>query len=114
MSKTRTTRSNGLGERFNRTLGTQLAILTSRHQRDWDRHLLLVLWSYQTAVQESSCCKPVALMLGRELSTHVGLVSGAPPEPEITGGAELDYYRRLMDRMRVLHEYSQAQAEERP
>lgn len=77
-----------MGECFNRTLGTQLAILTSRHQRDWDCHLLLSLWSY--TVQEPSCCKPVALMLRRELSTHVGLVSGAPPEPEITGGAELD------------------------
>lgn len=31
--------SNGLLERFNlSTLTTQLAILTSEHQRDWDRH----------------------------------------------------------------------------
>ena len=58
--KTRTTplhpQSDGLVERFNRTLATQLAILTSQHQRDWDRHLPLVLWSYRTAVQESSHC----------------------------------------------------------
>ncbi|KAJ8333691.1 hypothetical protein SKAU_G00410100 [Synaphobranchus kaupii] len=81
LSKTRTTllysQSDGLVEGFNRTLATQLAILTSQHQRDWD---------YRTAVQESSQCMPAALMFGRELRTLVDLVFGAPPEPEIAGG----------------------------
>ncbi len=71
VKKTRTTplhpQSDGLVERFNRTLATQLAILTSQHQRDWDQHLPLVLWAYRTAVQESSQCTPAALMFGREL-----------------------------------------------
>jgi len=31
---------------------------------------------------------------------------GAPPELEIAGGAELDYYRRLTDRMIMVHEYT--------
>jgi len=90
VSKTGTTplhpQSDGLVERFNRTLATQLAILTSHHQWDWDHHLPLVLWSYRTVVQESSRCTPAALMLRRELRTPVDLVFGAPPEPEIAGG----------------------------
>ncbi|KAK2919988.1 hypothetical protein Q8A73_002192 [Channa argus] len=98
--KTRTTplhpQSDGLVERFNRTLATQLAILTSRHQKDWDQHLPLVLWAYRTAVQESSQCTPATLMFGRELRT--------PPEPEITGGPELDYLRRLKERLSVVHQ----------
>uniref|UniRef100_A0A665WFN6 Integrase catalytic domain-containing protein n=1 Tax=Echeneis naucrates TaxID=173247 RepID=A0A665WFN6_ECHNA len=115
VNKTRTTplhpQSDGLVERFNRTLATQLAILTSQHQRDWDRHLPLVLWSYRTAVQESSQCTPAALMFGRELRTPVDLVFGAPPEPEIAGGKEMDYFRRLKDRLQVVHDYTrQAQA----
>ncbi|CAI5682786.1 unnamed protein product [Oreochromis niloticus] len=117
VEKTRTTplhpQSDGLVERFNRTLATQLAILTSRHQQDWDRHLPLVLWSYRTAVQESSQCTPAALMLGRELRTPVDLVFGSPPppEPEIDGGPEMDYYRRLRERLQVVHDYTrQAQA----
>ncbi|CAI5692683.1 unnamed protein product [Oreochromis niloticus] len=115
VEKTRTTplhpQSDGLVERFNRTLATQLAILTSRHQRDWDRHLPLVLWSYRTAVQESSQCTPAALMFGRELRTPVDLVFGSPPEPEIVGGPEMDYYRRLRERLQVVHDYTrQAQA----
>ncbi|KAJ8351980.1 hypothetical protein SKAU_G00234560 [Synaphobranchus kaupii] len=73
VTKTRTTplhpQSDGLVERFNHTLATQLAILASQHQRDWDRHLPLVLWAYRSAVQESSQLTPAALMFGRELRT---------------------------------------------
>ncbi|KAL7841346.1 hypothetical protein SRHO_G00250370 [Serrasalmus rhombeus] len=71
--KTRTTplhpQSDGLVERFNKTLATQLAILADKHQRDWDRHLPLVLWSCRAAVQESMSFTPAQLMLGRELRT---------------------------------------------
>lgn len=54
MDKTRTTplhpQSDGLVEHFN--LQQQLPILTADHQRDWDRHIPLVLM----AVQSSTCC----------------------------------------------------------
>lgn len=106
--KTRTTplhpQSDGLVERFNRTLATQLAILTSRKQRDWDLHLPLVLWAYRTAVQESTKCTPAALLFGRELRTPVDLVFGPPPEPEVEGEAGMDYYGQLRDRLREVHE----------
>lgn len=71
--------SDGLVERFNHTLATQLAILTSRQQRDWDQHLPLVLMAYRSAVQESTKCTPAALMFGHELRTPVDLVFGSPP-----------------------------------
>ncbi|XP_053351273.1 uncharacterized protein LOC128520866 [Clarias gariepinus] len=84
VKKTRTTplhpQSDGLVERFNRTLTTQLAVLTSARQKDWDEHLPLVLWAYRTAVQESSQLTPAALMFGRELRTPVDLVFGPPPQ----------------------------------
>ncbi|CAL9701640.1 unnamed protein product [Knipowitschia caucasica] len=110
IKKARTTllhpQSDGLVERFNRTLATQLAILVSKHQRDWDRYLPLVLWAYRTAVQESSQCTPAALMFGRELRTPVDLVFGSPPEPEIAGGHEMDYFQRLREHLRVVHDYT--------
>ncbi|RXN05567.1 Retrovirus-related Pol poly from transposon [Labeo rohita] len=116
VKKTRTTplhpQSDGLVERFNRTLATQLAILTSQHQRDWDQHLPLVLWAYRTAVQESSQCTPAALMFGRELRTPVDLVFGSPPEPEIAGGPELDYFRRLKERLSTVHQLAREALEE--
>ena len=45
--KNRTTalhpQSDGLVERFNRTLAQQLAVVTAKYQRDWDTHVPLVL-----------------------------------------------------------------------
>lgn len=96
MQKTRTIslhpQSDGLVERFNQTLATQLAILTNQYQRDWDRHLPLVLWSYRTA-----------LMFGRELRTPVDLVFRPPPEPEVPGKPCFEYFYHLCERLRVVH-----------
>ena len=106
ITKTRTTPlhpQRRLVERFNRTLATQLAILTSHQQRDWDLHLPLVLWAYRTAVQESTKCTSAVLMFGHELRTPVDLVFGPPPESEVAGPG-LDYLYHLRDRLRVVHE----------
>ncbi|XP_029574004.1 uncharacterized protein LOC115165110 [Salmo trutta] len=82
--KTRTTplhpQSDGLVERFNRTLAQQLAIVTSKHQRDWDTHLPFILMACRSAVQESTACSPALLMLGRELRTPAELTFGHPPD----------------------------------
>ncbi|KAG7468788.1 Transposon Ty3-I Gag-Pol poly [Solea senegalensis] len=116
--KTRTTplhpQSDGLVERFNRTLGEQLALHVSEHQRDWDRHLPLVLMACRSAVQESTGCSPALLMLGNELRTPVVVAFGQPPDaPGVPPGPE--YARRLQDRLETTHQFAreQMQAAER-
>uniref|UniRef100_A0A8C9SS53 Integrase catalytic domain-containing protein n=1 Tax=Scleropages formosus TaxID=113540 RepID=A0A8C9SS53_SCLFO len=108
--KTRTTplhpQSDGLVERFNRTLTTQLSVLTSRHQRDWDRHVPLVLWACRSAVQESTGCTPALLMFGRELRTPVDLAFGSPPEPEVGGEVGPEYLRQLRRRLESAHAFA--------
>ncbi|KAI4877894.1 hypothetical protein NFI96_002308 [Prochilodus magdalenae] len=105
--KTRTTplhpQSDGLVERFNRTLATQLAILTDQHQRDWDRHLPLVLWSCRAAVQESTGFTPAQMMLAREMRTPTDLIFGRPPETEelVT---EPEFVRGLRERVHCVHQ----------
>lgn len=44
-------------------------------------------------------------MFGPELRRPVDLVLGAPPEPEIVGGQEMDYFRRLKEQLQVAHDY---------
>ena len=110
--KTRTTpqrpQSDGLVERFHRTMGQQLAILTSQHQRDWDNYLPLVLMACRTAVQESTSCTPSLLMLGRELRTPAELAFGRPPDaPDCSPGPQ--YARRLQDRLESAHLFAQEQ-----
>uniref|UniRef100_A0AAV2LIB8 Integrase catalytic domain-containing protein n=1 Tax=Knipowitschia caucasica TaxID=637954 RepID=A0AAV2LIB8_KNICA len=107
--KTRTTplhpQSDGLVERFNRTLAKQLAIITAEHQRDWDMHLPLVLLAYRSSVQESTACTPALLMLGRELRTPREMCFGRPPHtPAVPPGPE--YARRLQDRMETAHAFA--------
>ena len=99
---------DGLVERFHRTMGQQLAILTSQHQRDWDNHLPLVLMACRTAVQESTSCTPSLLMLGRELRTPAELAFGRPPDaPDCSPGPQ--YARRLQDRLESAHLFAQEQ-----
>uniref|UniRef100_A0A3P9L4N5 Gypsy retrotransposon integrase-like protein 1 n=1 Tax=Oryzias latipes TaxID=8090 RepID=A0A3P9L4N5_ORYLA len=82
--KTRTTplhpQSDGLVERFNRTLAEQLAIVADRHQRDWDTHVPLLLMGYRSAAQDSTACSPALLMLGREIRTPAEIAMGKPPD----------------------------------
>ncbi|CAI5661042.1 unnamed protein product [Oreochromis niloticus] len=111
IKKTRTTplhpQSDGLVERFNRTLAQQLAIV-KEHQRDWDYHLPLILMAYRSAVQDSTQCTPGLLMLGRELRTPAELAFGKPPDaPEAPPGR--DYARRLQDRLDSAHSYAREQ-----
>ena len=114
IQKTRTTplrpQSDGLVERLHRTLGQQLAILTSKHQRNWDEHLPLVLMACRSAVQESTACTPALLMLGRELRTPAELAFGRPPDsPAVPPGPE--YARRLQDRLDSAHAFARVQQE---
>ncbi|KAJ8391970.1 hypothetical protein AAFF_G00082800 [Aldrovandia affinis] len=54
---------------------------------------------------------PASLLFGQELRTPVDLVSGPPPEPEVEGGPEVDFLRRLQERLKVVHDFTcQAQA----
>ena len=113
--KTRTTplhpQSDGLVERFNQTLETQMAIVTSKHQRDWDRHLPLILLSYRTAVQESTGCTPATLMFGKELRTPVDLAFGTPPCTDLPMEPGPDYLRGLQQRLAEVHDFTRKRQE---
>ena len=110
--KTRTTplhpQSDGLVERFNKTLAEQLAIVTAKHQRDWDMQLPLVLMACRSAVQESTACTPALLMLGREIRTPAELAFGRPPDSP-PGPPGLEYARKLQDRLETAHNFARKQ-----
>ena len=112
ITKTRTIplhpQSDGLVERFNRTLAEQLSILTTIHQCDGDMHLPLVLMACLTAVHDSTSCTPSLLMLGRELRTPAELAFGRPPDAaQVPAGPY--YARRLQDRLDSAHAYARRQ-----
>lgn len=82
--KTRTTpynpKSDGLVERFNRTVQSMLTAFVNDARDDWDEHLPYVMMAYRASVQESTKCTPNLLMLGREVNLPVDLMVGEPSD----------------------------------
>ena len=68
--KTRTTpyhpESDGLVERFNRTLLIMLAMFAGENRDDWDDLLPAVMMAYRSSVHESTGFSPYRLMFGEE------------------------------------------------
>lgn len=72
--------SDGLVERFNRTLIDMLSKFVGEHRDDWDTHLPYLLCAYRASVNESTGCSPNLLMLGREVTLPVDLMFQSPEE----------------------------------
>ena len=58
--------TNGITERFNKTLCTMLSMYVSKHQRDWDEPIPYVTFAYRTAVHTSTNQTPFKVVYGRE------------------------------------------------
>ena len=98
-------------ERYNRTIEAQLATFDQDHQRDWDRHLPLLLMSYRSAVHETTKFTPAMLMFGRELRVPLDLLIGRPQEePEDRGYPE--YVERLTESVQTVHNFARVHQQE--
>ena len=84
IKKTRTTphhpQSDGMVERFNRTLEAQLSKFADHNQKDWDEHIPFLLMAYRSATHDTTQCSPVKMMLGRELKMPIDLMFGRPED----------------------------------
>ena len=56
--------ANGLDERFNQTLTNTIVKYVESNQKNWDSHLVEVVFVYNTAVQESTKYTPFPAMFG--------------------------------------------------
>ena len=82
VKKTRTTpyhpQSDGMVERYNKTLLSMLRTLVDDNQRNWDELLPYVLMAYRSVDHETTGCTPNYLMLGREVSTPLDISHEMP------------------------------------
>jgi len=108
IKKTRTTpyhpQSDGMVERFNRTLEAQLSKFADHNQKDWDLHIPFLLMAYRSAIHDTTGCSPVKLMMGRELKLPIDLIFGRPEEepPQTV----TDYANMLHERLERVHHFA--------
>ena len=59
-------KTDGLVERFNRTLTAMLAKTVEKGGKDWDQHLPSILFAYRASQQQSTLESPFYLLYGRD------------------------------------------------
>ena len=70
--------TNGMVERFHRTLNSILGKVIAHNQRDWDQHLPYAVAAYRATIHESTGYSPNFLFLGREARAPLDVVMGEP------------------------------------
>ncbi|XP_063868206.1 uncharacterized protein LOC135104608 [Scylla paramamosain] len=89
--------SDGMVERFNRTLAQQLAKYCEEDQGDWDVKLPAMLMAYRSAVHEVTGFTPAHLMFGPALQEHlVEVHRRARGKLKVAGLAMKETYDRRM------------------
>ena len=107
ITKTRTTaynpKSDGMVERFNKTLINIVAMLINpkRRQRDWDEFLPYATFAYRCTPQDSTGESPNMMMLGREVSIPVDLVTRCQEPQDETN---TDFAEALRTNMQEAHD----------
>ena len=83
VKKSRTTpyhpQSDGLVERFNRTLLSMLATSVDRHQEKWEDHVRSACMAYNTSQHPTTGYSPFYLMFGRKARMPIELTYGCSP-----------------------------------
>lgn len=108
IEKTRTTpynpKSDGLVERFNRTLEDMISKYVQPNQKNWDEVLPLLMLAYRSSVHQTTGYSPAKLNLGRELKLPVDLVYGHYPGEDHLYENFHDFVDKMKTNIGVIHE----------
>ncbi|UYV69258.1 K02A2.6-like [Cordylochernes scorpioides] len=107
IQKTRATpfhpQSDGMVERFNRTLTQHLTMFVDKNQRDWDQHLPMLLMDYRSAEHDSTGYSPARMLFGHELRMPCDVLLGRPEE---TFQNTNEYISHLEERMLTIYQWA--------
>ena len=113
--KTRTSayhpQSDGLVERFNRTLLNLLSTAVGDAERDWDVHLPLLMFAYRTSVHETNGVTPFEMMFGREVVLPEHLMFNLPVSIEQVPQESVEYVDHLRKRFQLVYQYVRQHAQ---
>jgi len=114
IDKTRTTayhpQSDGMVERFNRTLASMISAFVDENHKDWDSQLPYVMMAYRSSEHETTGMSPNRLMLGREVSTPLDIMYELPAlEKQIPDN---QWVWEMQDRMERAHTFVRKHTEQ--
>lgn len=101
VTKTRTTpyhpQSDGMVERFNRTLLSMLSTAIEDDEKDWDTKLPCLMLEYRSSVHETTKETPFMLMFGREARLPVDVMFGHPAPPPSNCTQYVENLRKMLE-----------------
>ena len=95
--------SDGLSERFNRTLLQLLRSYGNDHKKNWDTLLDQLVFTYNTTTHDTTNATPFEIMFGRKPKIPIDLCL-----PEINLEIEMDYEdatKKVKENFRMLYDY---------
>ena len=101
--------TNGLVERFHRTLNSVLAKVVNENQRDWDDHLPYAVAAYRATPHESTGYTPNLLFLSRENRAPIDLIYGTPLQDSQSFNSPNDFVALRQEQIRTLYADVRAQ-----
>ena len=96
--------TNGLVERFNRTLAAMLSMYVNSKHTDWDRYLPYVTFAYNTTAHSATKESPFFLLYGRQARMPIDNML-MPDSPHENQSVE-EYRAELVEGLRLAHEPS--------
>ncbi|GBL73802.1 Retrovirus-related Pol polyprotein from transposon 412 [Araneus ventricosus] len=98
--------SDGMVERFNRTILNHLSLFVSRNQTDWDTHLPLFLLAYRSAEHEVTGLTPEEMLFGQTLQLPCDIPFG---RPSVTPSSLNEYMKNLEARLESIYELPESE-----
>ena len=93
--------TNGMIERFNRTIGECIAKLISNKEKEWDEYIEAVLLAYRTMKHKSTKFTPFQLIYGRQVRLPVDLkITTFQDEPMTFDEASMKRSFNIINKMR--------------
>ena len=117
ITKTRSTpyhpSSNGLVERFNRTLAQMIRSFIGDNQSNWDVHIPLLVSAYRSSENPATGFTPNFLMFGREVHLPVDLLFPRPAaeEPKDTHQYASELVEKLQECYHIARDHLRAAAQ---
>lgn len=104
--------SNGMIERFNRTLAGMIKSFVNVNATNWDQHINLLLAAYRSSIHPATGYSPNFLMLGREINIPQKILFPTPEnELRIADEYVLEAQTKMEEAYKLARKHLQVYAE---